>query len=338
MKNNFFKALTLCFASAAMSCIVFCGCNKEEAGNSQNGAISPANTPLERLRSFRKQIEDYKTNPEAKGGEAITLDDALWGIENNFNLTYSDAEPYYSQINEHEFSLSISTDGEQQVLVADAANLYEQVITQARNALMSDEFDNKGFISLTVKEVDCNNRGTVITFSGKTGQRTNYNPPIPHVDGPFGTDDNWMYATPLGKCDDPDIPSGADEQLQEQLYIELVEPYVGSDAQHRNIYLDRKRFVFDGSQFEGLYYSSDGEETCIEHEYMNDYYNAEKRIISQIIPTIYHLNGYTPISIEVTGLILENTAFTHRTEVEYGIRTEVSIDEFGEIEDLIIQL
>lgn len=336
MKKNLFKAFILCSAWAAMACIAVAlnGCDKDESGPSPNAGAEPTHNSLERLRAFRNQI----SNPEAKSDATLSLDDALWGIENNFNLTYSDAEQYYAQINEHEFSLSLPVDDGQQVLVADAAALYGQVITQARDALMSDEFDNKGFISLTVKEVDHNSRGTVITFSGKTGQRSGYHPPIAHVDGPFGEDDNWMYATPLGKCDDPDIPSGADEQLQEQLYIELVEPHVGSDAGHRNIYLDRKRFTFDGSQFTNLYYSLYGTDPCIEHAYMNDYYYAEKQIISQTIPNAYHLYGYTPISIEVYGFVLDNNAITHRTEVEYGICTEVSTEEFGEIEDLLIQL
>lgn len=336
MKKNLFKAFILCSAWAAMVCIAVAlnGCDKDETGPSPNAETGQIHNSLERLRAFRKQISD----PEAKSGTTLSLDDALWGIENNFNLTYSDAEQYYTQINEHEFSLTLPIGDGQQVLVADAAALYGQVVIQARDALMSDEFDNKGFISLTVKEIDHNSRGTVVTFSGKTGQRTNYNPQILHVSGPFGEDDNWMYAAPLGKCDDPDIPSGADEQFQEHLYIELVEPHVGSDTGHRNIYLDRKRFTFDGSQFNGLYYSLDGMDPCIGHEYMNDYYNAEKRIISQIIPDAYHLYGYAPISIEVYGFVLDNNAFTHRTEVEYGICTEVSTEEFGEIEDLLIQL
>jgi len=292
---------------------------------------------LERLRTFRKQIEAVKANPEAKNDETLTLTDALWGVENNFNLTYSNTECYYSQINEHEFSVSIPTDGELQVTVYDAANLYEDVVDLAREALLSDEFNDKGFISLTVKEISTNNRGTTVTFSGKTGERSSYNPPIAHVDGPFGEDDDWMFAAPLGKCDDPDIPSGADEQLQEHLYAELIEPFVETNPGFRNIYLDRRRFIFDGSTYAGVYYNTDPEDLCIEHEYMNDHYYAEKQIITQTIPYQYHLYGYAPISIEISGSFLDDNAVTHHNEIEYGIRMEVSKDEFGEIEDLLFQ-
>ena len=330
MKNNLLKAWILFCIILALG-----GCNKETPNPSQSGAEY---NPLERLRSFRKQLEAVKTHPEAKSDETLTLTDALWGVENNFNLTYSDAECYYSQINEHEFSVSVPTNNQLQVLIDDAANLYDEVINQAREALLSDEFSDKGFISLTVKEVSTNNRGTIVTFSGKTGQRSSYNQPIAHVDGPFGEDDDWMFAAPLGKCDDPDIPSGADEQLQEHLYAELIEPFIGADAGFRNIYLDRRRFIFDGTTYAGVYYNTDGDNLCIEHEYMNDHYYAEKQIITQTIPNQYHLYGYAPISIEINGSVLDNNAVTHRNEIEYGIRMEVSKDEFGEVEDLLIQL
>lgn len=333
MKNNLLKALTFCCITLALS-----GCNKEPSNLSQDGEAQLTYNPVERLRTFRKQLDAVKANPEYKGSETITLADALWGVENNFNLTYSDAERYYSQINEHEFTLSIATNDQQQVLLYDAASLYEAVVNESRNALISDEFDNKGFISLTIKEVNSGNRGVSVTFSGKTGERSSYTPPIAHVDGPFGQDDDWMFAAPMGKCDDPDIPSGADEQLQEQLYIELIEPYTNADDGFRNIYVDRRRFIFDGTTYNGVFYSANFEDLCIQHEYMNDHYFNEKRIITQTIPSQYQLQGYAPISIEINGIILNTPAATHRNEIEYGIRMEVSKDEFGEIEDLLIQL
>ena len=292
------------------------------------------NKPIEQLRSFRKQVEQVRAG--AKSDETLSLTEALWDVENYFNLTYSDVEWYYDQINDHEFTLPLPVDDQQQVLAYDAVALYEQVIDQARAAMQADEFDNKGFLSLTVKEVNQENQGTLITFSGKTGNRSNHNPIINHIEGPFDTDDNWMFAAPLGKCDDPDIPSGADEQLQEHLYAELIEPFIDAGTGYRNIYLDRILFVFDGSNYSGLYYNSHPEELCIGFMYMNDYYAGEKQTITRIIPEQYQLNGYSPISIEVSGVIIEDgTVATHYNEVEYGIRERVRIDEFGTIEHLV---
>lgn len=333
MKNSLFKAATLCLSVAVLG-----ACSKDKTtGTSLNaGSSSPAKNPIEQLRTFKKQIESVKAHPEERTGETITLSEALWDIENTFNLNYADAEQYYGQINDHEFTLALPVAENQEVLVYDAVNLYSDVVTQARAALASDTFEEKGVISLTIKEVEDYNGSKRVTFTGKTGERSNYNLPTAHIDGPFGADDNWMFAAPLGKCDDPDIPSGADEQLQERLYVELIEPYSDAGAGYRNIYVNRLHFSFDGTNYSNLYYTTDTDDMCIDHIYMNDYYYAEKTIINRTIPEQYHLEGYSPISIEINGNVLTDPgALTHNNEIEYGIRLRVSTDEFGETKDLM---
>ena len=333
MKTKLFQTATFCLSVAILA-----ACNKDKPSELipiVDNSIQ-INDPIEQLRTFKKQIESVKANPATKSNETISLAEALWDVENTFNLTYSDAEQYYGQISDHEFSLTLPIDENHNVLVYDAVNLYSDVIAQARDAFIADPFEDKGFISLTVKETEENDDVMHITFSGKTGERGNYNQPIPHVDGPFGNDDNWMFAAPMGKCDDPDIPSGADEQLQEHLYIELIEPFTDAIPGYRNIYIDRKRFVFDGTNYNNIYFCTDPDNMCIEYLYMNDYYYAEKMIISRTIPEQYHLTGYSPISIEITGSALEEpSALTHHNEIEYGIRMRVSTNEFGETQDLL---
>ena len=330
MKKSLVNALMLCCVLAALS-----ACNKEN-DNGSSGENIPYEDPTEQLRTFRKQIEYVRANPGAKSDETLSLSDALWDVENHFNLTYSDVERYYDQVNDHEFTLSLPVDEQQQVLVYDAVALYEEVIDQARAAITADEFDNKGFLSLTIKEVGQEGQNTVITFSGKTGNRAGHNTIVNHVNGPFDVDDNWMFATPMGKCDDPDIPSGADEQFQEHLYAELIEPFIDAGTGYRNIYLDRQQFIFDGSIYSGLYYNTNPEDLCIEHGYMNDYYYGEKQVISRTIPEQYHLEGYSPIAIEISGVMIEDgSVATHYNEVVYGIRTQVRIGEFGTVESLV---
>ena len=332
MKNSLFKT-----AALLVSVTVLGACNKDNSSGLNLNAVnsSPANDPIEQLRIFKKQIESVKANP-TKSNETIALSEALWDIENTFNLTYADAEQYFGQTNNHEFTLSIPTEGND-VLLYDAVSLYSDVVLQAREALASDLFEEKGVVSLTVKEAEADDGIVRVTFSSKTGERCTYNPSTVHVDGPFGLDDDWMFAAPMGKCNDPDIPSGADEQLQEQLYIELIEPFTDPEPGFRNIYVNRVRIVFDGSNYQGIYYTTDPENMCIGHDFMNDHYAAEKRIISQTIPEQYYLFGFSPVSIEVEGRILTEptSALTHYTEVEYGIRLRVSTDEFGETQDLL---
>lgn len=330
MKNNLLKATTLFCVVAVLG-----ACNKDKStGPNQDAGTMQVNDPIEQLRTFRKQLET--ATPGAKDGETMTFSDALWGIENNFNLTYSDVESYYSKVNDHEFDLNLPVGTDQQVLVNDVASLYSQVIDQVREAYLADELENKGFLSLNIKDAEEEDGIMRISFSGKVGERNNYNPPIPHVYGPFGDDDNWLFAAPMGKCDDPDIPSGADEQLQEKLYIKLIEPYTRATSGYRTIFIDRKRFEFDGSSYSGIYYTQDGHDLCINHYDMNEYFYGEQHVITQIIPAQYHLVGYTPVAIEIRGVALDNPqALTHFNTVEYGIRSEVRIDEFGETESLV---
>lgn len=334
MKNYLFKAATLCLSVAVLG-----ACNKDKTTDLDlnAGSSSPAKDPIEQLRTFKKQIESVKANPEARSAETISLSDALWDVENTFNLEYSETELYYSQINDHEFTLTIPVGENHDVLVHDAANLYAEVVAQARNAFASDAFEDKGVVSLTIKETEEVEGLLHITFSNKTGERCSYNPPSAHIDGPFGIDDNWMFAAPLGKCDDPDIPSGADEQFQEKLYAELIEPFTTVDPGFRNIYIDRQRIIFNGYAYQGLFYTTNPDNTCIDHWHMNDHYSVEKNVISYTIPDQYHLIGYIPISIEIDGIILGDQALTHRHEIEYGLPLRVSTEEFGETKNLMCE-
>ncbi|MBR3711202.1 MAG: hypothetical protein IKM99_09645 [Bacteroidales bacterium] len=335
MKNKLFTITALC-----LSAVVLAACSKDKTPTSQSNASHDGHIqdPIEQLRTFKKQIESVKANPTAKSDETISLTEALWDVENTFNLTYSESEQYYSQINDHEFTLTLPVNEERNVLVYDAVGLYSNVILQAREAFAEVTFADKGFVSLTVKEVIEDEHAVSVKFSGKTGERCNYNLPSNQADGPFGEDDNWMFAAPLGKCDDPDIPSGADEQIQEQLYIKLIEPYMETDPAYRNIYIERKRFIFDGTNYPFIFYSPSPGNMCIDYINMNYYYNSEKHLITNIIPDQYHLTGYSPISIEIEGRVLpELEALTHYNEVEYGKRVRISTDEFGKTLDLMTE-
>lgn len=334
MKTHLLKVATLCTMAAFLG-----ACDKDSTTPKENDEIvMQDNHPIERLKTFHRQIEAVKTHPSMRSSETTTVTDALWEVENYFNMTYSDPEQYYTSTSDHEFTLTLPVNNDQQVLVNDAVELYSQVIEEARASLISDMYENKGVVSLAIKETEASNDGLAITFIEKNGERCahNPNPYINSVEGPFTMDDNWMFAAPLGKCDDPDIPSGADKQLQEKLYDLLIESIPDAQPGHRSIYVNRKRIVFDGKIYPRIYYSCNPEEQCIHYPSMNNYFQGEKKAVSETIPEQYHLNGYQLISIEIHGATVDDDAYTtHVTEVEYGIPYQVRIDEFGEVEDLL---
>jgi hypothetical protein len=333
MKTHFFKVVTFCAIAAFLG-----ACDKDSTTRpTQEGTAIQSSQPIERLRSFRKHLEAAKAYPNLRNTETTTVEETLWDVENYFNMTYSDPEQYYASTTDHEFSLILPVN-DQQVDVSDAVTLYHQVTEEARQSLISDNHENKGFVSLAIKETENANNGLRITFIGKTGERCAYNPnPYPYsIEGPFHEDDNWYFASPMGKCDDPDIPSGADKQLQEKLYDLLIGSLPEAQAGNRTVFLDRKHIIFDGQNFSGVYYSCDPDRFCIPYPNMNWHFRKEKEIITEIIPDMYHLTNYQPISIEINAVVDDDEGCgTHRNEIEYGIPCQVSINEFGNVEALI---
>lgn len=330
MKNHLILIAALCGAS-----LVLGSCDKEKAsGTSTEVIVAQDKDPIEQLRSFQQLLKGAQTLSEAKSNETMSLAEALWDIENTFNLTYTDAENYHEGITAHEFSLYLPLSESQEVLVSDVVELYSQTVEQARTAL-NGKSGQEEFITLNVtgtEEVD----GMVrVDFSGKVGERTTYSPYSYHLEGPFGSDDDWMFAYPLGKCYDPDIPSGADLQLQEKLFEALIGDSPDPSPGYRNIYVNRVMVEFDGSNTPGIYYNTDTEHLCISSENMNNHYQWELRTITRTIPEMYHLNNYQPLSIEIVGDYIEDhTAVTHKNTIYYGIRLQVSTDEFGEVTTL----
>ena len=332
MKTHLLKVVTLSILAAFLG-----ACDKDSTTQpSQNGMLLPNHHPIEKLIAFKQNIQSAQAHPDSRYSETMSADDALWDVENYFNMTYSDPEQYFATTTDHEFTLQLSVNNNQEVLVNDAVALYDQVVEEARQSLIADDHVNKGFVSLAIKETEDTDGGMKITFIGKTGERCTCTPVINSIEGPFGGDDNWYFAAPMGKCDDPDIPSGADKQLQEKLYDLLIGSAPEAQPGHRTIYIDRKHIVFDGQNNPGIYYACDPEHFCISYPSMNSLFQKEKKMITQTIPELYHLYGYQPVSIEIFGIAVENEdCVTHRNEIEYGLPCQVSINEFGEVEDLL---
>ena len=334
------KLATLLIAVAIMLGLSQCKRNSVDVV-SQNGtspeSIVNGNDAVKRIVKFKKMLSYYKSNPGIKDGETMSLSEAISDIENTFNATYSYSEDMYSESMDHEFILNLNVDPDGNVLLTDLATLYDQIVSSARNAYTNDGFENKIFISLLADVIAVNNNIAVIKIKAKTGERTNYNPPVPHIDGPFRPGDDYHYDH--GTCINPcNSCYGADEMITEKL-LELINScFVEPQDDCRNIYINRKLFYFMGGPTgrPGMFYRTDTTDVCITSAYMNDYWNAEKRAIFVIIPEEEGLG--TPLGVDITGRYSKTPPYiTHYTEVEYGDRVEANIDEIGEIEDLLAQ-
>ncbi len=334
------KLATLLIAVAIMLGLSQCKRNSVDVV-SQNGtspeSIVNDNDAVKRIVKFKKMLSYYKSNPDIKDGETMSLSEAISDIENTFNATYSYSEDMYSESMNHEFILNLNVDSNGNVLITDLATLYDQIVASARNAYANDGFENKIFISLLADVIVVNNNVAVIKIKATTGERTNYNPPIPHIDGPFRPGDDYHYDH--GTCIDPSFEDdGADEIFTTKLLEIINSKIIAPQAGCRNIYVNRELISFIGGPNgrPGIFYRTDTTDVCITYDYMNDYWYAEKRAIFITIPQQQELG--MPLGVFVSGQI-NNTIppyyITHYTEVEYGDRIEASIDEIGEIQDLL---
>ncbi|MCQ2303218.1 MAG: hypothetical protein MJZ94_11430 [Bacteroidales bacterium] len=333
---------------ATIVAVVLVGCKKEnEPQNNNNGnptevAQQQNGDAVERIVNFKKQLAYYKANSGIKDGEKVSLEDAVWNIENTFDATYAFPEDAYGETRTQDFTLHLDVDADGNVLLTDLTAFYDQMVADARTAYANDGFTDKIFISLMAETLETRGDGVDVKITMTSGERTNVgnNPPEVHVDGPFGVDDNWKYAFGMGKCDTM-VFGGADFQLQEHLRLLIRSAISEPQSGCRNIYVNRQPVYYIGGDYPGLFYRTDTADVCIEWVYMNDYYQAEKRTIFTTIPNDpeQHVTGEA-IGISINGSSGVNAQshtpyITHSHTIEYADRVEASIESIGLAEDLL---
>lgn len=324
------------------------GCKKEQETMSNNHGKIAKHFPqgqdaIERLVSFGKQFEAYKKNPTTRTVETVSLEEAIWNIENLFNATYAMPEELYSETATFEFSQWLSIDTTGRVSLSDLFNAYDQAVSSARTAYANDGFTNKGFVFLLVNVWEQNDDAVRLVFKGKTGERTSH-PNLPPHDtamygGPFDTTDNWRYAQGMGKCDSTCLESGADKEIQRHLEVFLRSTLTVPESGARAVYVNSVLITFDGHNHQDdVFYRENVNATCIDFNNMNRLFQREKRLIFETFPNDASGNvyGYKPIMIEIEGLKDENAPYiTHQNIITYAQRLIADITVVGETRDLL---
>ena len=278
-----------------------------------------------------------------KSGVTISLAEAIWNIENLFNLTYAKPEDAYSEISEFVFSLYLPIDAQGNVLETDLFCLYEQVKAMARTNYANTDFVNKGFLFMTVELGEQIDGFARIDFCGKAGERSDH--PIWHYHdtamymGPFTPEDYWEYKRGWGKCDGTNQDSGADDQIETRLQEYISSLLAVSEVGRRPVFLNRVNIIFDGSSVPSYaFYRTNVDATCIDYNNMNYYYGRERRYIVDILPNepSSQVYGYVPVEIHIEGSELHNpSAITHRNTITYTQRFVANISVVGDTQDLL---
>ena len=256
-------------------------CKKEQEQNTPNRPLSQfvpqGKEAISRIVTFRDRFLEYKKNPSVRTEETISLVEAVWSIENTFNVTYAMPEEYYSETADFAFALSLPIDSVGCVAVSDLFAVYEQVLSGARTAYANDGFTNKGFAFLFVKPGDQNDGSIQLLIRGKTGERLTHPIYYPHDSamfvGPFDTTDYWHYANGMGKCDNTYLWSGADKEIEKYLEAFLRYTLTTPETGTRFLYINPVTIQFDGADKPNdVFYRENVNATCIYFNNMNRLY------------------------------------------------------------------
>ena len=76
-------------------------CSKEQGPGLSNGVNTPASNhtdPIQQLRDFRKHLTLSNAQSDTKSEETLSLEQALWDVENHFNPTGDGEGEYYATV------------------------------------------------------------------------------------------------------------------------------------------------------------------------------------------------------------------------------------------------
>lgn len=308
---------------------------QSEMNNPQNNAV------VSRILGFKKQVEARKANPGMKSGETLSLEDAMNNVVDLFNVTYTEPVAYYTQSEGYDFTVNVPLTADGMVRIDEAVAAYEQAVTAAREAYHASSLTDKAYKRLMVTCELQRDGSVAFHFDGQYGTKGEQPPtPQPHIDGPFGPDDNWRCGGRYqGKCDDPTVPGSADEKLTEQLYLKISGELPAVPEGCRATFVGNMEYIFSGPEYQGIYYTEDLDNTCISWMCLNDYYAGEINNIYRVVPerngfsltALYTFGRYYVVSASVVCEEQQSSplCIKHATTVRYGRWGYVSEDEIG---------
>lgn len=340
MKKSTLLIMTLAIASVT---VIMFACKKEDEPQADNGSPTEFNSQLNdeivsRLVGFNKLVTAYRENPSAmKSDETMPADEAVANISDLFNVVYGQATEFYEAVSTHEFTIELPLDGNGEVLTSDVAVAYEQVIENAREAFLNDGFSSdKGYLSLTIETENMRGDALSLNCKGTSGKIGKVVDTLPYH--PFDSTDIWKYKYPLGRCSGGDYDSGADKQIEENIYWKIYQqmalpPRPGGHWE----YVDQTLIPFDGTDYPNLFYRHSMYGECIDWTDMNLYFNGEMECLYNLVPNRNGLMGYHLVGCSITGNEIgtyPDIYLYHQTQATYA-RLVFVLDELIEEQNLI---
>ncbi len=295
MKKNtiILMVSAIAFIIAALS---FNSCTKQEGANknTQDVALSDKNIAfIDKLVDFKQKVEYVKNNPELKSGEVVSTDEAIWGMEALFNVTFGFAGENYRATKTDTSKIYINVDNNGEVLLDDIVAKYDEITNVVTGFYHNSGFDDKGLILLDLKKGDIANDQMEIEVRSVTGEK---DPPPPY--DPFGENIEWYYGNNKGDCDWNNGPDDAAERIEYfvmgnrhfhqpepwgppgyHLVYEVDEIKLRTGAEYTDENGDNLIFFIQNSN--GVFTD---EERCLNSDELNFHFHGEETVIYDIIP------------------------------------------------------
>lgn len=304
-----------------------------------------------KIKKFKSQL--VETESGVRNELYMPIDSVIWSVEALFNSEYAFPDRNYLETTKQELQFFVDINSNEEVLVTQVADLYEDITNAVRLAYSDDGiFEDKSLMAVVVDKGETDENRVelkVYVVSGRVNNTVSVNDPD---EGPFVPGDCWYYGELGGSCDDPTLLEDAAEIIED-----AINYYHGGSSvpQIGYRYLNHGMFrvALDGNEYEDEYgdpllyfYEANGYAPLyLDYEMLNYYYLRELKVLLQMLPSdprIQSLMPITPTFVEVDiqgqlGYVGNGNYFHHKNYVVYGSKALIPEQELPPVRDLLNQ-
>lgn len=339
MKKMFSFAIyvmaTMAMALAMESC-------KKEAAFASSGLSetneTQADSTLMRIMDFKGKVEYYRSHPDTKDGETLSVEDALWNIESLFNLTYAYPELAYNHTVVCDTVLYLAIDADGTVPLSRLTAFYDEMHKVVATLYHGLDIDNKQFLILDVEGGERQGGALAVGLHSVQGSVRGEDPglgePTTEI-GPFVYGPSWYYGENGGNSwgINPMCMDAADtlsRMLNSRLVPQAPEGfiYVYTNTIRKELPLFMP-VPFSHISYQGVgqyceFYlenPSETEDYYLDTDQLNFYYLGEWYLVRSILPSY---DGALPVGHRLFNVVIEDyetmSAIGHHTLAFYAQR------------------
>ena len=314
------------------------------------GYCDEARAVVARIQNFEKLIADKEN--VMRSSESQPLDSILWNIESLFNVSYTFPERKYLETVKQELNFSVAVNSNNEVLMRDAAVLYDDVIASVRQAYANDGINtNKSLMAVVVDKGEINGGMAEVAVHVISGRAlSSASSTAVGSQGPFGPGDAWYYGDYGGTCDDPSVWGDAAEIIEDTINYYWGGSSVPQSG-FRSINVNMTKIILDGNEFVDengqpyiyFYELYQNPPLCLDDSLLNYYYYRELEVLLHLLPTDPAYQPLMPsapafLEVDIVGMmnfVGNSSCLQHKNYVIYCSKWAVPAHVLGPVRDLL---